>query len=144
MLGATVRAKYRQPSPLATPLHRDRRLDSIGHWAALVPRRGRSRPRVRHPRWCRCPRVDLRYGPGAADVGAFVVLAAELGLDASRFEQDMLSEEVGSEVASQARVCANADARGTPSFFVGGDLVMGTRGYEALAKAVASERLERG
>lgn len=77
-------------------------------------------------------------------IETLVAKAESFGLDGPRFEREMMSEDVGREVASQQRVCANADARGTPAFFVGGDLVMGAQGYEALADAVEHERLERG
>ncbi|MEM6989506.1 MAG: DsbA family protein [Myxococcota bacterium] len=69
--------------------------------------------------------------------------AESLGLDPARFARDLMSEEVGREVASQAAVCRNADARGTPTFFVGGDLVMGAQGYATLVEAVESERQEQ-
>ena len=77
-------------------------------------------------------------------VEGLVSMAVSLGLDGPRFEADLLSADVGREVASHAAVCSNADARGTPTFFVGGDLVIGAQGYDALAEAVRAERLEVG
>ncbi len=76
-------------------------------------------------------------------VETLVAKAAELGLDGERFERDLLSDALGRRVATQAAVCTNAGARGTPSFFVGGDLVVGARGYEALAESVEFELSQR-
>ena len=81
--------------------------------------------------------------PAARTVEALVAKARALGLDVERFERDLLSESVGRRVATQAAVCLGAGARGTPSFFVGGDLVTGAQGYEPLADAVEFELSQR-
>ncbi len=73
-------------------------------------------------------------------VPALVAKATALGMDAARFEHDLSSEEIGRQVATQAAVCTNAGARGTPSFFVGGDLVPGAQGYQVLAEALEFEK----
>ncbi len=79
----------------------------------------------------------------ARTVPALLDKARALGLDVERFEADMMSEDVGRRVATQAAVCDSAGARGTPSFFVGGDLVVGAQGYQALADSLEFELAQR-
>ncbi len=64
------------------------------------------------------------------------------GLDVARFGADLPSDRTAAAIATQREVCTSHGARGTPSFFVGSDLLTGAQEYEALAEAVRFKAAE--
>ena len=57
-------------------------------------------------------------------------MAVELGLDEARFLEDLRDEATAKSVAEQTEVCKASGARGVPSFFVEGDVLIGAQPYE--------------
>ncbi len=79
--------------------------------------------------------------PGVRSEAAIVELAGELDLDIHRFTRDLHSAATAQTVADQREVCTQAGARGTPAFFVDGDLVTGNRDVAAF-REIIDEALE--
>ena len=77
--------------------------------------------------------------PEARSVDALVELARAQGLDAERFREDLLSDATAQTVADEADVCQRAGAHGTPSFFINGDLLVGSQAIEAFREVIDDE-----
>lgn len=71
-----------------------------------------------------------------ADREAVLALAKALELDVERFTRDLDDPEVLGEVARRRQVCLAAGAKGTPTFFVNGDLLVGEVGEEQMSAAI--------
>ena len=69
----------------------------------------------------------------------FVALAKELGLDLEQFKADYGDEATAQAVQDQAKACRGNGARGTPAFFVNGDLMVGARPYEQFKEIIDDE-----
>ena len=72
--------------------------------------------------------------PGDRD--AVLALAKALDLDVDRFTRDVDDPEVVHEVARRRQVCLAAGAKGTPTFFVNGDLLVGEVGAAQMSEAI--------
>ncbi len=70
----------------------------------------------------------------------FKAFADELGLDASRFAADYESDETAAAVEEQKKTCMGNGGRGTPSFFINGDILVGAQPY-AKFKAIIDDEL---
>ncbi|MCH9685859.1 MAG: thioredoxin domain-containing protein, partial [Deltaproteobacteria bacterium] len=69
----------------------------------------------------------------------FVGYARDLGLDVARFERDLADPATAATVTEQQRVCADNDARGTPTFFINGRLLAGAQSADKFAKVIDEE-----
>ncbi len=70
---------------------------------------------------------------------AIVEQARALGLDADRFARDLADPATAQAVADQRGVCMDAGARGTPSFFINGDLLVGSQAIDAFTDIIDDE-----
>jgi protein-disulfide isomerase len=78
--------------------------------------------------------------PGLNDQARALSVATELGFDPVRLEQDMASEEVQNTLAESAKLAADLGLAGTPSYIVGGKLIVGAVGLASLEEEIKSER----
>lgn len=70
----------------------------------------------------------------------FEAFASELGLNAEQFRRDYQSEETAAAVEEQKKTCMGNGGRGTPSFFINGDILVGAQPYEKF-KAIIDDEL---
>lgn len=70
----------------------------------------------------------------------FVSYAAELGLDDDRFRADMKSDSVIERVREDLRQATELRLRGTPTFFVNGNLIENPRSLEEFKKTIDAAR----
>ncbi len=80
------------------------------------------------------------YGAGGVDAAAIRKAAASAGLDKAAVDQALQSTEPAAELSSNIQLARALDARGTPLFVVGDQILNGAVGYEALKTAVAKAR----
>jgi RNA polymerase sigma factor (sigma-70 family) len=66
-------------------------------------------------------------------------LAGTLGLDEARFATDFSSDDTRKAIDEQKATCLGNGAKGTPSFFIDGDLIVGARPYEELRTIIEDE-----
>lgn len=83
------------------------------------------------------------YAAGGADAAAIRKAAATAGLDRTAVDQALRSSEPAAELANNIRLARVLEARGTPLFVVGDQIMNGAVGYEALKAAVAKARSAR-
>ncbi len=62
-----------------------------------------------------------------AQAGRFEELAADLGLDVEQFLADMNSDAIAEQVKSEVAEGRSVGVRGTPAFFINGEMVSGAR-----------------
>lgn len=67
-------------------------------------------------------------------------LAEDVGLDVGQLRKDMESEAVAREISANMELARALGVRGTPAFVIGGELIPGAVGYEALRQAIEAER----
>lgn len=77
---------------------------------------------------------------GSLDEGVIFDVAADVGLDVDRLRRDMESETVAREITANLELARALGVRGTPAFVIGGDLIPGAVGYDALRQAIETER----
>ena len=77
--------------------------------------------------------------PSLRTEAALIERAATLGLDADRFAHDLTDPATAQSVADQREVCTAAGARGTPSFFINGDLLVGSQAIDAFVEIIDDE-----
>src|SRR6266853_954973 len=82
----------------------------------------------------------LLGGRGAADRVRALAVAKELGLDMARLEKDMASDEVKATIEESMKLAEALGVRGTPSYVVGSDVVVGAVGLDALREKVSAVR----
>jgi protein-disulfide isomerase len=70
----------------------------------------------------------------------FLSLANTLGLDVKRFEKDMADPALRKQVKEEAELGAKLGVKGTPSFFINGEFVVGAQPAEAF-EAVINTKL---
>jgi len=73
----------------------------------------------------------------------FESMATALGLDVPRFSADLTATATSELVTKQEKLCADNDAKGTPSFFINGRLVNGAQSFDRF-KEVIDEELAGG
>jgi protein-disulfide isomerase len=82
----------------------------------------------------------LLGGRGQADKARALAVAKEIGLDMSRLEKDMASEEVKTTLAESFKLAEAMGLNGTPSYVVGNTVVIGAVGLDQLREKVNSAR----
>lgn len=80
------------------------------------------------------------YAAGGVDAAAIRKAGASAGLDKAAVDQALQSREPAAELASNIQLARALEARGTPLFVVGDQILNGAVGYEALKAAVAKAR----
>jgi protein-disulfide isomerase len=78
--------------------------------------------------------------PGLNDQARALSVAAELGFDPVKLEQDMASEEVQNTLAENAKLAEELGLTGTPSYVVGERLIVGAVGLASLEENIKLER----
>jgi protein-disulfide isomerase len=82
----------------------------------------------------------LLGGRGQADKARALAVAKEVGLDMKRLEKDMASEEVKTTLAESFKLAEALKINGTPSYVVGGDVVVGAVGLPSLKEKINTAR----
>lgn len=77
-----------------------------------------------------------------AQEGVFERLAQELDLDLERFVEDMNSEALRAQVEADAALGRSLGVRGTPTYFVNGEILSGAQPFERF-KAIIDRELEK-
>ena len=82
----------------------------------------------------------LLGGRGPADKMRALAVAKEVGLDMTRIEKDMGSDEVKRTIDENMKLADALGVSGTPSYVVGHEVVMGAVGLDALKEKIEAER----
>jgi protein-disulfide isomerase len=82
----------------------------------------------------------LLGGRGQADKAHALAAARDVGLDVSRIEKDMESDEVKATLTESFKLAEALGLNGTPSYVVGKDVVVGAVGHDALKEKINSNR----
>jgi protein-disulfide isomerase len=82
----------------------------------------------------------LLGGRGQADKARAVAVAKEVGMDMSRLDKDMVSDEAKVSIEESLKLAETLGLNGTPSYIVGDEVVVGAVGLEALRSKVAMAR----
>jgi len=82
----------------------------------------------------------LLNGRGPADKARAMAVAKEVGLDMSRLEKDMASEEVKTTLAESFKIAEAMGLNGTPSYVIGNEAVIGAVGFATLKERVNMAR----
>jgi protein-disulfide isomerase len=82
----------------------------------------------------------LLSGRGQADKTRALAVAKEVGLDVARIEKDMVGDEVKAQLEESFKLADALGLNGTPSYVVGGDVVIGAVGLNTLKEKVNTAR----
>jgi protein-disulfide isomerase len=82
----------------------------------------------------------LLGGRGQADKARALAVAKDIGLDMTRLEKDMASEEVKTTINENLKLAETLGLNGTPSYVVGSEVVVGAVGLEGLQEKVNTAR----
>ncbi|MGD0025320.1 MAG: DsbA family protein [Xanthobacteraceae bacterium] len=82
----------------------------------------------------------LLGGRGPADKARALAVAKEVGFDMARIEKDMASDEVKTTIDEDMKLADALGVNGTPSYVVGGDLVVGAVGFHELEEKIDALR----
>lgn len=82
----------------------------------------------------------LLGGRGQADKNRALAVAKDVGLDMSRIEKDMASDEVRATIDENLKMADLLGLNGTPSYIVGDEVVVGAVGLDALKGKVGAAR----
>jgi protein-disulfide isomerase len=82
----------------------------------------------------------LLGGRGPADKARALAVAKDVGFDMARIEKDMSSDEVKKTIEENLKLADLIGVNGTPSYVVGGEVVVGAVGLDALKEKIAAER----
>jgi protein-disulfide isomerase len=82
----------------------------------------------------------LLGGRGQADRARALAVAKEVGLDMTRLEKDMTSDEVKASLEESFKLADALGLNGTPSYVVGSDILIGAVGLPALQEKVNTAR----
>jgi protein-disulfide isomerase len=82
----------------------------------------------------------LLAGRGQADRARAIEAAKEAGLDMTRLEKDMGSDEIKATIEENMKVAEALGLNGTPSYVIGSDVVVGAVGLPALKEKVEAAR----
>jgi protein-disulfide isomerase len=77
---------------------------------------------------------------GQVDKARALAVAKEVGLDVTRIEKDMASDEVRLQLEESMKLAEALGLNGTPSYVVGGDVVVGAVGLNTLKERVNNAR----
>ncbi len=81
----------------------------------------------------------LLGGRGPADKARALAVAKEIGFDMARIEKDMGSDEVTKTIDENMKLADALGVNGTPSYVVGGEVVVGAVGLDALREKLNAE-----
>ena len=82
----------------------------------------------------------LLGGRGQADKARAMAAAKEAGLDMAKLEKDLASPEINATLNENFKLAEDMGLNGTPSYVIGGDVVVGAVGAEGLAKKSSEAR----
>ena len=82
----------------------------------------------------------LLGGRGQADRARALAVAKEVGIDMTRLEKDMASDEVRTQLEESMKLADKLGLNGTPSYVVGSNVVVGAVGYDALKEKIENVR----
>jgi protein-disulfide isomerase len=82
----------------------------------------------------------LLGGRGQADKARALAVAKEVGMDMSRIDKDLASEEVKVSIDESLKLAETLGLNGTPSYIIGTDVVIGAVGIETLRAKVSLAR----
>jgi protein-disulfide isomerase len=82
----------------------------------------------------------LLNGRGPADKARALAVAKEVGLDMSRLEKDMASEEIKTTLSESFQIAEAIGLNGTPSYVIGAEVVIGAVGLAALKEKISLAR----
>ena len=82
----------------------------------------------------------LLSGRGQADRARALAVAKDIGMDMTRLEKDMTSDEVRATLEESMQLADKLGLNGTPSYVVGPAVVVGAVGFDALKEKVESAR----
>lgn len=80
------------------------------------------------------------YGAGKVSRETILAAAAKAGLTKSEAESAIASSKYDAEIQSNIALAQKLQANGTPTFVIGGQVLNGAVGYDALRDGVASAR----
>ena len=81
----------------------------------------------------------LLGGRGQADKMRALAVAKDVGFDMARIEKDMNSDEVKKTIDESMKLAEALGVNGTPSYVVGGEVIVGAVGLDALKEKIAAE-----
>jgi protein-disulfide isomerase len=82
----------------------------------------------------------LLGGRGQVDQARALAVAKEVGFDLARIEKDMSSPEVKAQLEESFKLADALGLNGTPSYVVGGEVVVGAVGLETLREKINTAR----
>jgi protein-disulfide isomerase len=82
----------------------------------------------------------LLGGRGQADKAHAMAAAKDVGMDMARIEKDMASPEVKTTLEENLKIAEALGLNGTPSYVIGGDVVVGAVGLPALQEKINNNR----
>jgi protein-disulfide isomerase len=82
----------------------------------------------------------LLGGRGQADKTRALAVAKEIGLDMTRLEKYLKSDEVTASIAESMKLAEALGLNGTPSYVIGNDVVVGAVGLTALGDKIKAAR----
>ena len=84
----------------------------------------------------------MLLGRGQADKARAMAVAKEIGLDMTRLEKDLKSDEITATLQESAKLAEALGLNGTPSYVIGNDVVIGAVGLDALGKKIDAARTQ--
>jgi protein-disulfide isomerase len=82
----------------------------------------------------------LLGGRGQADKARALAVAKEVGMDMTRLDKDLASDEVKTSIDESLKLAETLGLSGTPSFIIGNDVVIGAIGLDGLRTKVSFAR----
>jgi protein-disulfide isomerase len=82
----------------------------------------------------------LLGGRGPADKAHALAAARDVGFDMARIEKDMTSDEAKKTIDENLKLADALGVSGTPTYVVGGEVVVGAVGFDALKERIEAER----
>jgi len=83
---------------------------------------------------------ELLAAPGPASKERALTAAKDQGLDLSRLEQDVATDEVKATIGEDGKLAAALGIHGTPSYVVGDKVIVGAVGLAALKQKIEAAR----
>jgi protein-disulfide isomerase len=82
----------------------------------------------------------LLGGRGQADKARALAVAKEVGMDMTRLDKDLASDEVKVSIEESLKLAETLGLNGTPSYIIGSDVVIGAVGLDTLRAKVSYAR----
>jgi protein-disulfide isomerase len=77
---------------------------------------------------------------GQADKARALAVAKEVGMDMTRLERDMTSDEVKATLEESLKLAEKLGLNGTPSYVIGSNVVVGAVGLDKLKESISTAR----